>query len=140
MTVVYCVTVVLPLIAIFHRLSVDDEMVYLDAQGLILPKKAVPKVLKMLHSGHWGITKTFEMARLLYYWPGMYNDIVQIIQNCAVCGQFRASQAHAPRSTDPPSTNSGPPMQHVGLDMCKYGGSSSWCVSIIGAVILYSAK
>jgi transposase InsO family protein len=107
---------------IFHRLSMDDELVYLDAQRLVLPKRAVPNVLKMLHAGHGGTTKTYEMARSLYYWPGMYNDVVQMVQNCGACSRFRASQPHTPRNTDPPSAYYGPPMQHVGLDMCEHGG------------------
>jgi hypothetical protein len=108
--------------SLFDRLSVDEELVYLDAQRLILPKKSVTKVLKMLHVSHCGITKTYEMARSLYYWPGMYNDIVQLVQGCSVCNQYRPSQPHTPRTTEPPSAHYGPPMQHVGLDMCEHGG------------------
>ena len=47
----------------FHRLSVDNELVYVDGSRLVLPKKVVSKVLKGLHASHSGETKTYEMAR-----------------------------------------------------------------------------
>jgi hypothetical protein len=108
--------------SMFHRLSVDNELVYADGNRLVLPKKAVSKVLKGLHASHSGETKTYEMARSMYYWPGMYNDVTQMIQNCGICAKYRASQPHGIRSTEPPSSYYGPPMQHIGLDMCEYGG------------------
>ena len=115
-------------------------MVYLDAQRLIFPKKAVPKVLKMLHSGHCSITKTYEMARSLYYWPGMYNDIVQMTQSCAVCGSFGPLSPMRPEVRILRLHITGLQCNMWVWTCAIMVGSSSWSVSIIGAVSLYSAK
>ena len=47
------------------QLSVDDELVYLDAKRIVLPLKAVKDVLKMAHLPHAGITKTYELLSSL---------------------------------------------------------------------------
>ena len=51
--------------SVFSQLSVDDELVYLDAKRIVLPLKAVKDVLKMAHLPHAGITKTYELLRSL---------------------------------------------------------------------------
>ena len=96
----------------------------MDACRLIIPKKAVPMILQRIHSSHSGLSKTYELARSLYYWPGMYNEIKQVIQRCSVCAKFSASQPHGPRSTQAPSAYYGPPMSQVGVDLFDFGGKA----------------
>ena len=71
--------------SVFGQLSVDDELVYLNAKRIVLPLKTVKDVLKMAHLPHAGITKTYELLRSLYFWPGMYNDVKQLISACGPC-------------------------------------------------------
>ena len=108
--------------AVFDHLSVDGELVYLDAKRIIVPLKGVKPILKLLHISHVGVNKTYDLARSLYYWPGMLNDIKQLIEGCEACSKSRPSQPKNIRSTDPPSSTLGPPMSHVGLDMFEFGG------------------
>ena len=56
-------------------LSVSDGLVLLDSRRIVLPLSAIKPVLRLLHSSHSGITKTTALARGLYFWPGMTNDI-----------------------------------------------------------------
>ena len=108
-------------------LSTDGELVYMDACRIILPKKAVPLILprlQRLHSSHSGLSKTYELARSLYYWSGMYNEVKQVIQRCSVCAKFGASQPHGPRSTQAPFSYYGPPMSQVGVDLFDFGGKA----------------
>ena len=64
----------------------------------------------MLHSSHAGINKTYDIARQLYFWPGMLNDIKQLIEKCQACRIHKLSLPKNPRSTAPPSSYMGPPM------------------------------
>ena len=41
--------------AIIPQLSVDDELVFLDAKRIIIPRRAVRCVLKLLHVAHVGV-------------------------------------------------------------------------------------
>ena len=110
--------------SLMPQLSVDGELVYLDARRIVLPTPAVAKVLPLLHAGHAGMTKTYEYAKALYYWPGMVNDIRQAVRSCETCRKHQPSQCHNPRVSEPPSVYKGPPMSHVGLDLFAFAGQS----------------
>ena len=89
----------------------------------MIPLKGVKPILKLLHVSHVGVNKTYDLARSIYYWPGMLNDIKQMIDGCEACHSTRPAQPVNPRSTKPPSTSFGAPMSHVGIDLFDFGGS-----------------
>ena len=101
-------------------LSVDDDLVYLDGARIVLPKNAVKVILPLVHSSHIGLNKSYDFCRSLYFWPGMYNDIRQMLLQCRPCNVYRPSQPKNPRVTQPPSSYLGPPMSHVGLDLFEF--------------------
>ena len=103
-------------------LSVSDGLVLLDSRRIILPAPAVKLVLQLLHASHSGINKTIVLARGLYYWPGMINDIKQLVSSCRECSKPLQSQPGNPMTTAPPSSHFGYPMQHVGHDLFSFGG------------------
>ena len=51
--------------SVFSQLSVDNELVYINAKRIVLPLKAVKDVLKRAHLPHAGKTKTYELLRSL---------------------------------------------------------------------------
>ena len=105
-------------------LSVSDGLVLLDSIRIVLPIPAVKPVLQLLHASHSGINKTIMLARGLYYWPGLVNDVKQLVSSCRVCIKRLQSQPSNPMSTAPPSRHFGHPMQHLGLDLFSFGGKS----------------
>ena len=72
-------------------LSVSDGLVLLDSCRIILPIAAVEPVLQLLHASHSGINKTILLTRGLYYWPGMINDIKQLVSSCQECSRLLQS-------------------------------------------------
>ena len=38
-------------------------------------------MLTLLHAAHAGINKTHDLARQLYFWPGMLEEIEQLIES-----------------------------------------------------------
>ena len=106
----------------FDCLSLSDDLVLLDSRCIVLPIPAIRPILNLLHTSRSGVNKTIALARGLYYWPGMINDIKQLVSRCATCVRVLPSQPSNPLSTPPPSTHLGYPMQHVGLDLFSYGG------------------
>ena len=93
----------------------------LDSRRIVLPLPAVKPVLHLLHASHSGITKTTNLAKGLYFWPGMSNDINQLVSCCVDCTKVLPSQPSNPISTPSPSTHFGFPMQHIGLDLFSFG-------------------
>ena len=56
----------------------------------------------------------------MYFWPGMFDDIRQMISQCRPCNIHCPSQPKNPRISQPPSSYFGPPMSHVGLDLFEF--------------------
>ena len=103
------------------QLSVDEELVYVDSSWIVLPNKSIKSVLSLLHSSHAGVNKTYDIVWQLYFWPGMFNDIKQLIENCQACRIHKPYLPKNLRSTAPPSSYMGPPMAHVGTDLFNFG-------------------
>ena len=82
----------------FESLSIMDDLVLLDSRRIVLPLPAVKSILHLLHSIHSGITKTTNLARGLYFWPGMSNDIKQLVSSCVDCTRVLPSQPSNPMS------------------------------------------
>ena len=111
---------------VWDRLSVSSEnnnLVLLDGSRIIVPQNAIKNIVKLLHQGHPGITKAQKLAAQLYYWPGMNNDIAQIVNNCESCQQLRPAQPNMTSSTNLPSSHAAFPMQAVGTDLFSFQGN-----------------
>ena len=95
-------------------------------------------VIKQYHddNGHMGIEKTFDTLRHKYYWPNMYKELYEYVNNCVTC-QFRSLQKIQPplQETDIPPY----PFAKNGLDLSvPYPKSVSGNRYIIGFVDWYS--
>ena len=110
--------------SVFGQLSVDNKLIYLEAERIVLPLKAVKDVLRMAHLPHDDIKKTYKLLRSLYFWPGMCNDVKQLISACGPYSKNAVSLPKNPGSTPPPSAHFGPPMACVGVDLFDFGGKS----------------
>ena len=60
-----------------------------DKARIVLLKNAVKAVLPLVHISHIGMNKTYELCRSLYFWPGMFSDIKQMISQCEPCNIHR---------------------------------------------------
>lgn len=80
-----------------HRceLSVENGCL-MRGHKLVIPRSLQYKVLNELHSGHLGITKVKEEARIRFWWPGMSVAIEHHIGACAVCASQRATPPRTP--------------------------------------------
>ena len=71
--------------AYLNILSFSCGLVLMDSKRIVLSLPAVKPILKLLHASHSGIMKTTNLARGLYFWPGMTNDKRQMVSSCANC-------------------------------------------------------
>ena len=56
---------------------------------IVIPAVERSLVLKDVHNGHQGESKCLRRAREVVWWPGMTNEIREMVQNCKVCEQHR---------------------------------------------------
>ena len=97
------------------------EMLFLHGKRIVVPQPARKKLLKTIHKSHSGINKTWEMARQLYFWPGLRNEIVQLLENCKHCQERQPSQPSL-KPKDLPNRKNMRPMERIGVDLMEEGG------------------
>ena len=103
---------------VLNRQSGDDTQV-------ILPNKWKTIVYDQLHRemGHLGPDRVFQLARKRVYWPRMYTDIAEYIQNQCIC-KFQKRplrKYHAPLQSILTSS----PMELVAIDFLHLERSTS---------------
>lgn len=83
-----------------HRdeLSFEDDLIF-RGQTLLIPKSLQPELIKQVHTGHLGVTKTVQRARDCLFWPGMQKQITEHVLQCPVCLTHRDSNAREPMVT-----------------------------------------
>ena len=97
---------------IWENISLEGDLLWYDNR-IIVPYAMRSKILNLLHIGHSGVNKTLDLARYYFYWPGMNNDIKQIVGRCEECQKYRASQPLEMELTSSASV----PMQAVSMDL-----------------------
>ncbi|TRY70295.1 hypothetical protein TCAL_13676, partial [Tigriopus californicus] len=61
-----------------------SRLLILQGTQLVIPRSARAGLLRLLNTSHFGMVKTYQRARQLYYWPNMKNDISQLVQSCTM--------------------------------------------------------
>ena len=84
--------------SVWETISLYDEHPLLVFEGhrIIVPQSCRKDILAVLHRPHTGQAKTKQNAKSLYYWPGMYNDIKRITEQCDQCRERLRSQSNEP--------------------------------------------
>ena len=80
-----------------HRdeLSVINGLI-LKNQKIVIPKILRPKMLEILHQGHFGCERTLRRARDTMFWPNISGDIKEMVLSCPICLEHRKSNPKEP--------------------------------------------
>lgn len=81
--------------AIRDSLSINSNVVVFRDRTVI-PPALRKKILKHLHATHPGITRMKALARSYVFWPGLDQDIMDIVAQCQPCRE----NSKAPRKTE----------------------------------------
>ena len=81
-----------------------------------------------LHESHQGSVRTKQRARLVVYWPGIDNDIDNVILACKRCQDFLLANCKEPIISKPSPVR---PFQEIAGDFCCYGGKDYLILDII---------
>ena len=80
----------------------------MQAQGLIaretrivIPRSLHKEMMAMAHNGHQSIAKTKGRLRETMWWPGMSNELQQVMAGCHVCACYHHQQRKEPLSFTP---------------------------------------
>jgi hypothetical protein len=106
--------------------SVKDELSEYDGllvrgSRIVIPFSYRDDILGRIHDDHQGIVKCRERANECVWWPGMGQDIKNMVSKCKHCIEKSPTQKKEPMISSPlPSF----PFQKVGVDLCEKKGEN----------------
>lgn len=100
-----------------NNLLLDEGIIFLN-ERILVPVSMRQEILDTLHKSHQGIEKTKNRARSLIYWPGIDQDIENIIGRCQVCQKYRSSNVKEPYL---PHEVPNLPFDKIGMDILEIG-------------------
>ena len=66
----------------FHKeLTIEDDLI-LKGTRIIIPAKKHEAILRQIHDSHLGLTKCKLHAKQAVYWPGLNDQLEQLVLNC----------------------------------------------------------
>ena len=99
-------------------LVIEDGLI-LKGDRIIIPQVLRGQVLEALHTGHQGETKCLLLARESVFWPGITNDIKQLVKDCDICNKYQVEQPKLPLMQPDLPTR---PWEKLGTDIFEFKG------------------
>ena len=87
--------VLLPYWNFRDELTIDNGIVTKGTR-IVIPRKIRSRILAQLHLAHQSVEKTRLHARTAVYWPGIYDDIEQMVKACSICQEAQPQQHKEP--------------------------------------------
>src|SRR4051812_43914542 len=85
---------------------------------IVIPRHQMKPTLKEVHdhplSGHQGQDATYQKTAEVFYWPGMWKDIIDYICSCNACQKRERKKGEVPLE---PIKKTGRPFYQVGIDV-----------------------
>ena len=89
-----------------------------DGSKIYVPEMMRASLLQSCYEWHQGIVRMKRMATHRYMWPGLSEDVEQIVKNCQVCIKFSGMQQQVKQVMDPYPAEA--PMDKVELDIFQF--------------------
>lgn len=77
------------------ELTIDNGCI-MWGMRIVIPNKLRSKVLEELHVGHLGVVKMKTLARSFVWWPGIDQQIEQLVKGCSGCQRVQNMPKAAP--------------------------------------------
>ena len=101
-------------------LVLEDGLI-LKGDRVLVPESLRTGVLEATHTGHQGETKCLLLARQSVFWPGISNDVRQMVKNCALCNRHQRAQPKLPAMQPDLPTR---PWEKLGSDIFQFNGAN----------------
>ena len=103
-----------------EEISLQNGLLF-KGERIIVPEGMQNQVADQLHQAHQGIQSCLRRAREVVYWPGMAEQISELVGKCSTCQTFQAAQAKEPMISHPiPNL----PWQYLASDLFDCAGKS----------------
>ena len=76
----------------FHEeMSIEDGLL-LKGTHIIVPNTLHPEMIQLLHTGHLRLEKCLNRAKQSLYWPGLYEEMKELVTTCTTCLKFSSEK------------------------------------------------
>ena len=72
-------------------MTIEDGLL-LKGTCIIVPQTLHEEMIQLLHTGHLGLEKCLNRAKQSTYWPGLYEELKNLVTNCMTCLKFSAQK------------------------------------------------
>ena len=74
-----------------EELTIEDGLI-LKGTRIVIPHKKCEPILKQIHDNHLGLTKCKLHVKQSVYWPGLNDQLEQLVLNCQLCLKYSRSK------------------------------------------------
>ena len=74
-----------------EELTIEDGLI-LKGTCIVIPDKMREDILKQIHEGHLGLNKCQMRVKETVYWPGLNDQLENLILNCQLCLKYSKSK------------------------------------------------
>ena len=74
-----------------EELTVEDGLI-LKGTRIVIPNKQCKAILKLLHKGHLGLNNCKLRAKESVHWPGLNNQLEDLVLNCELCLKYSTAK------------------------------------------------
>ena len=74
-----------------EELMIEDGLI-LKGMRIVIQDEKREEILKQIHEGHLGLNKCQMWAKETVYWPGLNDQLEQLILNCQLCLKYSRSK------------------------------------------------
>lgn len=99
-----------------EELCVIDGLIF-KGDRIVVLRKLRKELLKKIHYCHLGVEKCKNRAREIVYWPGMNQQIENVVNSCDSCMRFK--NANVKESLLPQEVPIGP-WEQLGMDLFEF--------------------
>ena len=76
----------------FHEEMTIEDGPLLKGTHIIIPQALHKEMIQLLHTGHLRLEKCLNRAKQSMYWPGLYDELKDLITNCTTFLKFSAQK------------------------------------------------
>lgn len=98
-------------------LELDSGCIF-RGHRIVVPTEYRHRMLKELHSGHFGVVKTKSVARSRFWWPSIDKEIEAWVGSCVQCSAVRSAPPRAEPAPWPAETG---PWKRLHIDYLSIG-------------------
>ena len=76
----------------FHEeITIEDSLLWRGTH-IIVPHTLHPEMIQLLHTGNLRLEKYLNRVKQSMYWPGLYEELKDLVTNCTTCLKFSAQK------------------------------------------------